>query len=197
MKILAFTDTHGSKTHLERIKAKSKDVDLIICCGDLTLFAKNQKEHLEFLDSLNKTIIIIHGNHEEELSLRRMCSKTRNIKYIHNEVIIIGDTTIIGHGGGGFSSDYPDFRQNMKQFIELSKKTEKTILLTHAPPFETKLDEMNPGWHVGAYSYKEFIEKAQPNYAFSGHIHEKFGKKDKIGRTTLLNPGPDGEIIKI
>ena len=197
MKILVFADTHGSKTHLERIKVKSKEADLIICSGDITLFAKHQKEILEHLDSFNKTIIITHGNHEEESSLRRMCSKTKNIKYIHNEAIIIEDITIIGHGGGGFSSDYPDFKQNIKQFIELSKKTKKTTLLTHAPPFESKLDEMNKGWHVGAASYKEFIDKAQPDYALSGHIHENFGKKDKIGKTTLINPGPNGEIINI
>jgi Icc-related predicted phosphoesterase len=77
------------------------------------------------------------------------------------------------------------------------KLFEKTILVTHAPPHKTKLDEMREGYHVGNKSIREFIEKAKPSVAVSGHIHETFEKVDKIGETVIVNPGPGGAIIDI
>ena len=30
-----------------------------------------------------------------------------------------------------------------------------------------------------------------------GHLHENFNKKDKLNKTILINPGPNGEMITI
>jgi len=64
----------------------------------------------------------------------------------------------------------------------------KFILVTHNPPFGTKLDKVETGEHVGSKVIREFIEKEKPLLAISAHIHEA-GGIDKIGKTTIFYPG--------
>jgi len=33
--------------------------------------------------------------------------------------------------------------------------------------------------------------------ALSGHLHENFGAKGRLGKTILLNPGPYGTMIEV
>jgi len=79
---------------------------------------------------------------------------------------------------------------------KITKK--KIILITHGPPYKTKLDYIDYlKEYVGCKSYTTFIKKYKPILALSGHIHETFGKKDKTGQTEIINPGANGMIIKI
>ena len=54
--------------------------------------------------------------------------------------------------------------------------------------------------HFGSKLARRIINLYQPILSFGGHIHESCGK-DKIGRTTLINPGAahegKGAIIDI
>jgi hypothetical protein len=77
------------------------------------------------------------------------------------------------------------------------------ILVSHTPPYKTKLDKTFFFVHVGSKTIRRFIETFQPDISICGHIHEARGQ-DSIGRTTIINPGPfphhyavitvDGEI---
>ena len=63
-----------------------------------------------------------------------------------------------------------------------------TLLLTHAPPYGTRLDRLRNGRHVGSQAVRAFIEKHQPSLCVCGHIHEAKGE-DRLGATILFNPG--------
>lgn len=69
----------------------------------------------------------------------------------------------------------------------------KTFYIIHAPPFNTKLDIITLGAHVGSKSIRKFIEKEQPPLTLHGHIHESpqmsGSWKDKIGKATCINVG--------
>jgi len=69
----------------------------------------------------------------------------------------------------------------------------KTIYVIHAPPFNTKLDIIATGAHVGSKSIRKFIEKEQPFLTLHGHIHESpqmsGSWKDRIGSTMCINVG--------
>lgn len=69
----------------------------------------------------------------------------------------------------------------------------KTIYAIHAPPFNTKLDIITLGAHVGSKAVREFIEKWQPLLTLHGHIHESpkmsGSWNDKIGKTICINVG--------
>lgn len=82
--------------------------------------------------------------------------------------------------------------EDFKKLKKLSNP-KKTIYAIHAPPFNTKLDVITTGVHVGSKAVRGFIEKEQPLLTLHGHIHESpqmsGSWKDKIGDTTCINVG--------
>ncbi len=65
---------------------------------------------------------------------------------------------------------------------------DQLILAVHDSPYNTKLDVISNGQHVGSRSVRNFIEKVQPDIVVSGHIHESSGE-DIIGKSRIFNPG--------
>lgn len=201
MKIFAFTDLHASITDFKRIEAKIKKrkPDAIICCGDFTIFEQNIEQVLKKIDAFELPVYLIHGNHEMDAIVKKLCTKTKNIQFVHNKTFKIGDFTAVAHGGGGFYGKGKNAGD--KEFEEFIQKNKdkimgQTILITHAPPANSALDYIP--WmddHVGCKSYTDFIKEYKPVLALSGHIHETFGIVQKLGKTILCNPGPSGRMI--
>ena len=198
MKLLAFVDLHGSLKALEKIKNQSKKADLIVCAGDISIFENNLDYLLFQLNKLNKPVLIIPGNHEDNIDLNKLTNQLNNITNIHKKAFTKDNCLFLGYGGSGFS-------MVDKEFIKASKKLEKDIkkhqnkkiiLITHAPPYKTKLDRIGSE-ACGNKSIKNFITKIKPDLVISGHLHENVGKEDKINKTRLVNPGPFGKIIII
>ena len=75
-------------------------------------------------------------------------------------------------------------------------KDKKIILVTHAPPYKTNVDRI-AGGHCGNKSIRHFIDKNKIDLVVCGHLHENFGKEDKIKKTRIINPGPFGKIVEI
>ncbi|MEM4500027.1 MAG: metallophosphoesterase family protein [Candidatus Woesearchaeota archaeon] len=189
MKILLITDTHGL------IPEKTENVELILHAGDISFFEEDLGKILKKWDTLNIPIFLIHGNHESEEAIEFYIKKLKNIQFIHNKIIIFKNIIIAGIGGGGFSYSNPDTKS-----IEIEMKRLKIkkldIFITHAPPYGTNLDLLE-NEHVGNIEFRRFIEKYQPKICVCGHLHENFGKMDKIGTSKLVNPGFEGAIIEI
>lgn len=196
MKILAFTDIHENKVKISSIIKTAKDVDLLICCGDLTYFSHNLKGIIAALAKAGKPLIIIHGNHEGAQELKKICENFKNVIYLHNKVYITGNFAFFGHGGGGFSYVDGELDKITKELKKKLDKTKKLIFITHAPPFGTRTDLQPHYGHVGCQSITKSIVELKPILHLSGHIHETEGKRDKIGNTITLNPGK-GKIITL
>ena len=202
MKLLVFTDLHANVTSLKRIekKVREQNPDVIINLGDFTIFEQNIEDVLERLELLNKPVLIIHGNHEDARILQKLCKRYPNLKYVHRRIITINSYNFVFHGGGGFY--YGKRLSGDKDFDRLvienkHKLKGKLCLFTHAPPANTRPDYLRWAGHVGCTSYKRFIDKYKPVLALCGHLHENFGKKQKIRKTTVANPGPEGEIYAL
>jgi len=94
---------------------------------------------------------------------------------------------------------------------DLTRMTEgrdlsQAIFLFHAPPYQTKLDQVANGGkmidhvpldvHVGSIAIKRFIEQRQPLLTLHGHIHESSrltgNWRERIGRTYLFSAAHDG-----
>jgi len=195
MKILVFGDTHGNLKVLDKIISSSKNVDLVICNGDLSNFGKNLKEAGEKLEKLDKLVLIIHGNHESKRDIDSISGK--NIINLHKGAYELNDYIFFGYGGGGFAKVNKDFENVAKKFKKIIKKDSKVILITHGPPYKTVADLIPEFGHVGCKSIRKFIEEHKILINVCGHIHDTFGKASKIGRTLVVNPGPLGKIIEI
>jgi Icc-related predicted phosphoesterase len=72
---------------------------------------------------------------------------------------------------------------------------QRTIYVCHTPPFDTPLDTMPRGRHVGSKALRAFIEQHAPPLTLHGHIHESPELSGRyaaqLGATWSINPGHD------
>lgn len=200
-RIFAFTDCHASKPIIQHAKTASENCDMVICCGDFTIFGNAASNILKEFNSFGKPFMIIHGNHESESEIEKLCRPHKNLHFIHKSSFLLGNLEIFGFGGGGFSLRDAEFIETAKKFLpkmrENNKKGIKNILITHGPPYGTKLDDLYRNIFCGNRDYTDFIKKAPLSIYMCGHIHENFGKSDSINGKIILNPGPKGKRITI
>src|SRR3989344_3590714 len=126
--------------------------------------------------------------------MRELCND--NIIFLHKRSYSIGDYTFFGYGGNGFIQE----DKKLESLIEKVKKItkEKLIFITHMPPYNTKLDYLPYGKrHAGSKSSSKFIKELKPVLTACGHLHENFKKEDSIGKSLIINPGPEGQLIEI
>ncbi|MBN2423093.1 metallophosphoesterase family protein [Candidatus Woesearchaeota archaeon] len=198
MKSLLFSDLHGNINFFNLIKEKSANSDIIICSGDISHMGNDLNLLVSRLNSFKKQVLILHGNHEQKDELRDVCNEYENVTFIHKAVHIQGENLFMGFGGGGFSLTDPEFSLVANRFFKKQdfEKMKRLVLITHAPPFKTKLD-LIMGEHRGNKSIRQFIDEVQPHLVVCGHLHEHAGKYEKIGRSLIINPGPEGMIVEI
>ncbi|NOZ80154.1 MAG: hypothetical protein GXP63_00655 [DPANN group archaeon] len=196
MRILAFTDTHASLRAHETLKKKAKNVDIIICAGDISIFENEIESIMSFLDSLGKKVYIIHGNHEEPGVLRLLAKESKNIIFIHRKIVQLPGLQIIGYGGDGFSRTNKDFTAFAKGLKKRLRKTKPAIMVTHQPPYDTICDRIM-GEKTGNRSYTALLRKGLFTHWICGHIHENNNKSETLKGTLLLNPGPRGRVLRI
>lgn len=87
-------------------------------------------------------------------------------------------------------------KRELKKLQEFftKERSKTTIVLTHDPPYGTKLDKItwrkSPryGDHLGTDQIKNFVRKYQPLLWICGNIHEGRGIM-KIGKTFVMNTG--------
>ncbi|MBI4451054.1 metallophosphoesterase [Candidatus Woesearchaeota archaeon] len=196
MRILAFADIHGSPSLIKSLEQLvRRKPDLCICCGDFTLFEQRIEYILASFERLGVPVLILHGNHEDEATVRHLCRNRKNLHFVHKRIYWAGDVAFVGYGGDGFSVRDKAFETFMYKQRAVLKKARSIVLVTHGPPYNTALDDIG-GWHVGNKSYRDAILKdSRIRLALSGHIHETFGRHGRLGKATLLNPGPKGKVI--
>jgi len=197
MKILVFVDIHGNKILLNKIieRAKREKPHVIICAGDISNWGNDLNFILSKINKMGILTLIIHGNHESEMEIKKVCKSLKSIIYLHKLSYKVNEYTFFGYGGGGFSLVDEDLEKVIIKFKTIKKKS-KVVLITHAPPHNTTLDRLDHLGHLGSKSIRKFIEEVQPVLNICGHLHENSGNKDKIKKTEIINPGP-GIILEI
>jgi uncharacterized protein len=194
MKILAISDIHGKHTKIIEYLNKNP-VDLIILTGDITNFGPSElaEEILNEISSFDIPVLAIPGNCDPvDLYGNIENSKAVNI---HGTSATIKNIGICGFGGSNptpFNTPLEfaeiEIYDEARRVMESIKDHEITLFVTHAPPIGTKTDVLPSGNHVGSESIRKVIEEFQPSLNICGHIHESMGM-DKIGETTVINPG--------
>ncbi len=197
MKFLTFADTHGEKQSIKQLvsRTKKKDIDFVVCAGDFTNFGQGLRHFLKQFNDTGKKMYIIPGNHEEYGESKAVLADYPNCINLHLQAIEIGDYVFLGQGGDGFSMQDAEFRKIARKWYS-KYNGRKIILVTHGPPFGTKLDMLMER-HVGNKDYLKFIRRIKPKVVIAGHLHETAGAMDKIGDTRLVNPGWDGMVIEL
>ncbi len=194
MKILAMGDIHGQCQKIFRYLQKNK-VDLIILTGDITHFGPSKlcEEILNEICLFDVPTLAIPGNCDLTGAYKEI--ENSGAINIHNRTMVIKNIGICGFGGSNPTPfDTPlEFEEVLiyRELEKLMKQIENQhikILVTHAPPYNTKTDLIPSGDHVGSTSIRKIIEKFQPSLNLCGHIHESISV-DRIGNTIIVNPG--------
>src|SRR3990167_9855933 len=162
-----------SDIYVPDAKELSKNVDLVISCGDL------YKKDLEIFD---KPIFGVYGNHCDGKYLEELGATNLHLKVAEFNGLKLG----------GFQSciDYkyqeaiPLYSQ--EEVDELLKDFHYVdIFVAHSPPFGL-LDDPGDPVHTGFHAFRDYIEKHHPKYFLCGHLdpnEEMEYKGTKIIRT--------------
>ena len=196
MKILVFTDVHEKNKFIDVLLKKAKLVDLLVCCGDLSWFGHSLESMIKKLSKAGKKMLIIPGNHESKQEIENLCKKYAFLINLHKKSYIINNVIFIGYGNLGFSLNEPGFEKLIPSFKK-KIKDKKIVFITHGPSYGTKLDYLPLFEHTGCKTFNKFIREVKPDYHFCGHLHENIGVRDKLGKTQIVNPGPEGMIFEI
>ncbi len=199
MKILAVSDIHADKRNAERLAelAKREKVDLVVLAGDLSIFGEGIKGLIKPFKENDLKVAFVPGNHDPPEMAEWLEAKYK-IYNLHNQPLIINNIAFVGVGFANIPPYYiseDEIYSRVYQQMYQVKGAKKVILVSHIPPYNTKLDDI--GEHVGSVSLRKILEKKQPDLCICGHIHEAFGLEDKINKTKIVNPGQKGKIIEI
>jgi len=195
--ILVGTDFHGSEEAFRGFASKAEETkaEILVICGDITHFGSLQgaRSLLSLLARLRLPTYFVPGNCDPP-SLATI--EVEGARCIHGTYESYNDITFFGLGGGPispFSTPFEMTEEEIADFLTSKAKrslaTRISILVSHTPPKDTKLDRIYSGANVGSEYVRKFIEERKPSAVFCGHIHEARGV-DKIGDTILMNPGP-------
>ena len=197
MKLLIFSDIHNDWKALERLLAV--EADSYIAAGDQVSWAKGIDRAGEILAQRAGKMYVLPGNHESAETIADMCARY-GLHDFHEQQIRVGRWHIAGLG---YSSPTPFHTPGEYSEQEIAERLAKfaaltpLVLVCHAPPYGTKLDQVRPGLHAGSKSVREFIEKYQPEHFFCGHIHEAEGVEIAMGRTRAKNVGKAGHLLEL
>lgn len=194
LKILATADFHGA-SGAEKYLSKflEKGYDCVVLIGDLTQFGPPEvaESLLNLVRSANVKTFAVPGNCDPKQVLQVLDKYEANL---HGKCVKYGRVTFGGLGGSNLTPFNTPFEitetEIQEELATLAwSESEKFVLVTHAPPFGTKLDQIKAGTNVGSKSIRQFIEQRQPLVSLCGHVHEA-RSIDELGRTLMINPGP-------
>jgi len=209
MKIFATSDIHGNKEliHLLMIEIIKKEaIDALIIAGDVapknfdSSYAFSEiklkqrggvREICKLLQKAKIPVFMLIGN-DDHISDDEWDKMLRDCGILN---LNMASYPIKGLQITGFQYVLPTPWNTNNELPEeelgLSLKSmekeinNKTILVTHAPPFGV-LDKLTNGQHAGSSSIYKLVKDKQPLFHVFGHIHEAFGQ-DKIGNTICCN----------
>ncbi len=195
MKILAFADIHGASEKVEQILKQESDFDAIIIGGDLTTngTVKQAEVALRRFMRFGKPLFAVAGNMdrpETDEAFEKIGVSVNGRGMMLDQVGIFGVSAAPPtpfHTPYEITEDEIALRSHSGWKDIQSAKT--TIFVPHAPPFNTGVDTVPGGNHVGSTSVRRFIELHQPSVVVCGHIHEARGI-DTLGNSTIVNCGP-------
>ncbi len=197
LRLLIFSDIHTDWKTLEALLGV--EADFYIAAGDQVTWARGFERCGEILERRGDKVWVLPGNHESAGQVAEMCEK-HGLHNFHEKQFTLGKWKVAGlgyssptpfHTPGEYSEE--QIAARLAPFASL----DPLVLICHAPPFGTTLDQIRTGLHAGSRSVREFIEKHQPAYFFCGHIHEAEGVVEQMGATRAQNVGKAGYLLEL
>jgi len=197
MRLLAISDihSHGVNVSLLVESLQTTSYDYVLVSGDITNFGSVEEAYnlLKYFRRI-APVYFVPGNCDPADLLHKSWDE-EGIYNVHSRTLSLNSNwRIIGVGGSTITPFKTNIEFDEEELMEILKNSitmaeGNLILLSHSPPYNSRVDRTFTGLHVGSRSVKMFIERYKPKLVVSGHIHEARGY-DRIGETLVLNPGP-------
>jgi Icc-related predicted phosphoesterase len=193
VRILVLTDIHGAYGVALDI-VREANADVVVIGGDLTTVGSvRDAEHaVDRFAAIAPTLFCIAGNmdlpqHDQMYERRGISLKGRGV--------MVGEVGLFGVSAAPLSLLHTPYERPEEELLEemehgyaAVRKAAKKILISHAPPYGSRLDIIHAGIHVGSTAVRDFIEERKPDAVACGHIHEGRGS-DRMGTTVIINCG--------
>jgi Icc-related predicted phosphoesterase len=196
-KLLLFSDIHSDWKTLETIL--SVQADYYISAGDQVSWGRGLERCGEILRTRGDKVWVLPGNHESAGQIAAMCERF-GLNNFHERTFTAGRWTVAGLGYSSITPfDTPGeySEEQLSQKLAPFANLNPLVLVCHAPPYRTELDQVRPGLHAGSSAVREFIERTQPAHFFCGHIHEAAGREILLGRTRARNLGKQPHLLEL
>jgi len=197
MRIQIFSDIHNDLRALERL-AKTP-ADLYISAGDLVSWERGLPDCGKVLRTLGGKLWVLPGNHETAEQIGSFCTQF-GFRNFHEQVFEAAGYQFAGLGYSNptpFDTPGEYSEEELKEKLNPFKNLSPLVLVVHAPPRGTLLDEIAGGKHIGSQAVRKFVDAHQPRYLFCGHVHEDAGKSDQLGETKAYNVGKQGYLLEL
>jgi Icc-related predicted phosphoesterase len=195
VKLLAFSDLHRDVEQAALLVESARAADAVIAAGDFASIHKGLEETIEALRPIDKPTLLVPGNNETEDALREACEGWESATVLHGEGTEVDGVSFFGLGAGvpvtpwGWSFDLTEEEAEAK----LADLPEGGVLVVHSPP----KGHVDGGRELGSEAVLRAIEDKQPELAVCGHIHECWRQEATIGRTRVINLGPEGMLLEV
>lgn len=193
MRILCVADHIDPLVYSTQIKARFKNVDLVLGAGDLPL------EYYSFIvSSLNVPLLFVFGNHnlnhlayyqgKDMADAMRRCDdnyfrgmNATGATYMEDRNKKVQNILVAGLGGSGRYNDgehqFTEWQMYWRIFRMIPRLLWNRlvhgrfldILLTHAPP--RGIHDKKDKCHTGFKAFISFMNWFKPKYLIHGHIH--------------------------
>ena len=197
MKILAFSDLHCDIKTAQNLVHKAKNVDVLVCAGDLSIIHKGLEKLIKIFSEVSIPTILVPGNNETTDNLTTACKDWKAATILHGSGIKINGIDFWGLGGGvpttPWDWSYDLTESEASEMLEACPKN--AILISHSPP--KGFGDDAGGMSLGSEAVLNCIKEKQPKIVFCGHIHECWGKMYLVNGSTVYNCGPNGQIVNI
>jgi Icc-related predicted phosphoesterase len=194
VKLLAFSDLHRDVEQARLLVESARAADVVIAAGDFASIHRGLEETIEALRPIDKPVLLVPGNNETEDALREACQGWGAATVLHGEARELNGVGFFGLGGGVPVTPWDwsfDLTEDEAE-SQLAGCADEDVLVVHSPP-KGYVD----GRNLGSEAVLRAIERTQPQLAVCGHIHESWGEEATIGRTRVVNLGPEGTLLDI
>lgn len=198
MTILALADIHGAYEKMMEVVTAHPEADALLIAGDLTTHGtvEETKAAIQMLRKTGKQVFVVAGNMDppelDDVFVRLGVS-------LNGRGIVLNNVGFFGVSAAPLSplmtpNEIPEeeIARRAEQGLTQVASAQWKIFVPHSPPFNTRLDVVRSGKHVGSRAVRTFIERWEPDVVVCGHIHEARGV-DSIGKTVAINCGPAGQ----
>ncbi len=206
MKILAVSDLHFNLGQFDWLSQQAANYPLVIIAGDLLDIAGHLDLDSQIIVvakylrtiSAKTRLMVCSGNHDGDERNEQQEYIARWLQRVRAEGLVVdGATSVVGGLTASVCPwwDGPASLEALQQFLrrEGAQAPQTWLWVHHAPP-----NGFGVSWtgkeHAGDAALVTLINELQPDYVFSGHIHNSPFRAggawaNQIGKTWVFNAG--------